>query len=479
VPVRPTVHDEGREVIIGVEGPPEEAVEVKVMADPKKPSADEVAKHELYHLPYRSWCDVCVRGRGKALAHREGRQERTLPELHLDYMFVGDEGKSGETRACLVMREASSRMTMVPCKGKDAYVLDRVVAFLEEIGCLHGDVVVKSDQESSIQSLVDGLAKMKSVRGSGRLIVEHSLVGSSASNGVAERAVQSVQGQLRVIRLALEKRYRAEIPAEHSLIAWAVEFASIALNRLEVGHDGKTAYQRLKGKRVTMPGVEFGEGVLWKSDSRTGALGKLSSAWKFGVYVGVRAKSGEFIVSDKEGVWKARSIRRRPFDERWQSSNLDFAMHFPWKSEEGAAVETEVVHVRPHEIAQDPVPSEAIPRQMYIRVGDLHQYGFTSGCQGCASIIRGKPRQGHSKACRERLQDALKDSSRFQAAEERINHYLANKLEKEDQARKRSRVSAQEPEKKADENVEMQAEHRQAPPVAAEGGVCFVWFDNF
>ena len=28
----------------------------KRMADPRKPSAKEVAEHELTHLPYRSWC---------------------------------------------------------------------------------------------------------------------------------------------------------------------------------------------------------------------------------------------------------------------------------------------------------------------------------------------------------------------------------------------------------------------------------------
>ena len=38
----------------------------------------------------------------------------------------------------------------------------------------------------------------------GRWIVEHSPVGSSQSNGVIERAVKSVEGQLRVVKLALE-----------------------------------------------------------------------------------------------------------------------------------------------------------------------------------------------------------------------------------------------------------------------------------
>jgi hypothetical protein len=387
-------------------------------------------------------------------------------------MFVGDEGRPGETKACLVMREATTRMTlslMVPCKGKDVYVLDRIVAFLEEIGCLHGDVVVKCDQESSIQSLVDGIAKMKGIKGSGKLIIENSPVGCSASNGIAERAVQAVQGQLRVVRLALEKRYESEISAHHPILAWAVEYSSIVLNRCEIGHDGRTAYQRLKGKRVLMPGLEFGEAVIWKVDNRTGALGKLSSSWKSGVYIGVRSKSGEFVVVDSGGVWKARSIRRVPAEDRWLRKNLDMIKFLPWKDSDGNRVqsETTVVRLSPEEIARDTATSEVIPRSMYIKVSDLHEHGFTSGCPGCISIIRGRPRQGHTRSCRDRLQGILKDSDRYRAAEDRINTYLADKLEREDRERKRARSSTQEPSAKIEGDMQIEDEARMAP---AEGG---------
>ena len=123
------------------------------------------------------------------------------------------------------------------------------MAFMEEVGCSHGDVVAKSDQESSIRALVEAVGQMKGIKGSGRWIVEHSPVGSSQSNGIIERAVQSIEGQLRVIKLALEKRYKVELPVQHPLLAWAVEYAGVMLNRCEVGHDGRTAYERLKAKR--------------------------------------------------------------------------------------------------------------------------------------------------------------------------------------------------------------------------------------
>jgi hypothetical protein len=98
----------------------EEAENAKKVADPLKPSKEEIAANELFHLPKSSWCEVCVRGRGKSAPHLRGRGERGLPELHFDYMFIGDADKPHETRACLVVREVVSRITlatMVPCNG--------------------------------------------------------------------------------------------------------------------------------------------------------------------------------------------------------------------------------------------------------------------------------------------------------------------------------------------------------------------------
>jgi hypothetical protein len=226
---------------------------------------------------------------------------------------------------------------------------------------------------------------------SGKFIVEHSPVGASQSNGVVERATQAVQGQLRSIKLAFESRCGVKLPSDHPLLAFAVEFASVILNRLEVGHDGKTSDQRLKGKKVAMPGIEFGESVLWKSDNRIGALGKLSSSWKSRIYFGIRSKSGEFVIADSEGIWKARSVRRKPFEERWGIWNLQDVKHFSWKSTESAPVSSEIVRLDPADIIPKAVGAETIPRSMYIRTSDLHEHGFTSGCPGCVPIIRGKP----------------------------------------------------------------------------------------
>jgi len=42
------------------------------------------------------------------------------------------------------------------------------------------------------------------------------------------------------------------------------EYAGYLVNRLEVGKDGKTAYERVKGKTATVLGLEFAEKLMWK-----------------------------------------------------------------------------------------------------------------------------------------------------------------------------------------------------------------------
>ena len=40
--------------------------------DPKLPSQREREEHQMTHLPYRSWCSHCVRGKGKEAPHLRG-----------------------------------------------------------------------------------------------------------------------------------------------------------------------------------------------------------------------------------------------------------------------------------------------------------------------------------------------------------------------------------------------------------------------
>ena len=91
----------------------------KQVADPKLPGEDEVRAHELTHLPYRSWCAHCIRGKGKALDHRRQQKKHDMKEVHVDYCFMGS-AEDQKTKCIIVAKDPESKYLMssvVPMKG--------------------------------------------------------------------------------------------------------------------------------------------------------------------------------------------------------------------------------------------------------------------------------------------------------------------------------------------------------------------------
>ena len=84
--------------------------------DPREPSKEEREEHEKTHLPFRNWCRHCVRGRGKEEACRDAKRDQEVAEVHLDFMFMGDEGED-RTLAVLVVKERSRGMVMSTVAG--------------------------------------------------------------------------------------------------------------------------------------------------------------------------------------------------------------------------------------------------------------------------------------------------------------------------------------------------------------------------
>ena len=120
------------------------------------------------------------------------------------------------TKCIVVAKDYSSKSVMasvVPVKGaSNEFPAKRISAFIREIGLEGQDLVLRSDQEPALKDL---WAEVGRRRIPAKTFYEVSLVGSSASNGVAERGVQTVEGQIRVLRDAFETRVGAQIPSNH------------------------------------------------------------------------------------------------------------------------------------------------------------------------------------------------------------------------------------------------------------------------
>ena len=135
------------------------------------------------------------------------------------------------SRSCspfLVAKERDAGMvysTVVPRKGSTGeFAARRITAFIKEIGCEFVSVIMKSDQEPAIQALLEDVRRM---RADARTLVEMSPVGESASNGVVERGIQSVQGQVRTMKSVLETRWGQRLGVDHPALTWIVEHAAV------------------------------------------------------------------------------------------------------------------------------------------------------------------------------------------------------------------------------------------------------------
>ena len=153
----------------------------------------------------------------------------------------------------------------VPSKGGTGkFGVDKCLDFIEENGDREGNIIVKNDQEVSMQYLIKDLLVE---RAAGKTVWEESPFKSSSSNGLVERGVQEVEGRIRALDLGLQEKMAVKIDSRERIVAFIPEYAAYLLNRLHVGTDGKVPYERVKGKKPTVLGIEFGEKVLYKNQA--------------------------------------------------------------------------------------------------------------------------------------------------------------------------------------------------------------------
>ena len=164
----------------------------------------------------------------------------------------------------------------------DDWVPKRLATFLDSLGS--STVTVKSDNEPAIVALVREVAKMR--ESGSTTLTENPEEGESQSNHYAEGGINVVKGLIRTLKLSVEERMGHELEPTHPLLPWIVEHAAQLRNRYQVGSDGKTPYERLRGRSIHRPIFEIGESVLYlplarsknKDSGRARTLGASPSA---------------------------------------------------------------------------------------------------------------------------------------------------------------------------------------------------------
>ena len=167
-----------------------------------------------------------------------------VPEVHCDYgFFKNRKGDTDNVVNVLVTKDRKSTgicADVVPKKGVGGgFAVKQLNRNLKKFGH-HSKVVVRSDGEFAIRDLLDKLSSMRS----SETILEHTPVGDSRANGRAERAVQSIEKQARVLKLGTEEQL-GKFGVQHKCFPWLIMHAADVINKFRVGPDGMTAYEKI------------------------------------------------------------------------------------------------------------------------------------------------------------------------------------------------------------------------------------------
>jgi hypothetical protein len=229
--------------------PEEEGRNPRRLPNPVRPNAAAVDAHEACHWPFRSWCRDCVEGRGQDKPHSRSKSVSLgTPFVVADYCYLskGDRStaeKSGQ-RPILVMRETQEGATacmMVPHKGPDpSWVPQRCARWIDDMG--HKKVVLKADQEPAITAWGNAVRRHRQEETT--TVPENSPVSESQANGAAEQAVKEVKGMIRTLKVGLDRKLGAVLPAGHPVFPFMVEYAGALITRHKVHEDGRTSFEK-------------------------------------------------------------------------------------------------------------------------------------------------------------------------------------------------------------------------------------------
>ena len=396
---------------------------VRAAPDPGQPTRDERARHELTHLPFRPWCADCVAGRAVDDPHRRLAQDADVgpPKVSVDYGFVAD---GEQARTILVAKVAGSKVIMARCvKGKgraDPHAVGWLVEQLRRLGI--GRCVLQADGEPAQKAFVKDVIEEVCRTSTTGVASTHTPAHDHQANGGVEKAARDVKDQERVMRCALA-RHIGPVQLAQPVFEWMVAWAAELLTGAQVGHDGMTAYRRLRGRNWEAKLAEFAEQVLARRP-RARLQGDAEPRWDQTTYLGTQWGSAEHFVADADGtVRKVRTIRRVPMAERWNRERIACITGVP--DELGcvgdpAAEPEQVVVVVPHpEGAPEP---PRLTRGFRIQMDDLRTHGYTQQCPKCDAVRIGRSvGTGHSAACRERFKAIFteQDDGRVERAEGR------------------------------------------------------------
>ena len=433
-----------------VEDAETEIAAAKFLPGPHEPTQSQAEDHcASGHIPFRSWCSECVRARGTGEQHRRRKDRRDICVFSFDYLHLDEAGKplnrgsiaTGAKAAItiLVAKDSLGKAVfahVVLQKGVDSahYSVDALVRDVAWLG--YTRLSLRSDNEPAILSLLKhALTEARfQVEQLEQLVQEHPNAYDHAANGEIEATVKQVTGIIRTNKLDLERRVQREVPVDHPVMTWLVEYAAWMINVRVIGADGAVAFERVRGRPFHKRLLPFGERVhvhLPRDSPAQVDGGALDSRAVDGIMLGYGDVSHSYLVwmPHVQQVCLMRSITRRPLSQRWSAEDLQAvnATKKDCHAGRGARAVPFVRRQRAVEVAVERPLGQRYARRLELRQSDFDPaaggHGWTEHCPKCDKARlygwRSAIQMHHSDACRARIEMALGQTQRGQ---ERLEH---------------------------------------------------------
>ena len=201
----------------------------------------------------------------------------------------------------------------------------------------------------------------------------------------------------------LEDKAKIKLQSTDPILLWLIRWVAMAYSRFKVGADGKTNYERQKGRKCLLEVVPSGGGVRFKQLGETAAQrNSLESSWSEGVWLGHARGSSEALVGTASGVIRAWTIRRMPEGERWNAdaiSKMQWTPSRPSTAMPGLHIPI-AINIEEGKLAGAPVETtqrqeEKKARRVYLKATGFDAHGYTDGCDGCARLQAGMDPRPH------------------------------------------------------------------------------------
>ena len=182
--------------------------------------------------------------------------EFAVPRISMDYFFMSKQDESASVNPLLVMVDEGTGEKYARAVGRkglgDRNEMDWLIKDMSaeikswgHAGGVSGSIILKSDGENAIKAVKDALGRFHG----GRVVPEQPAKGESPSNGIVEEAGKTVRGFTRVLKEQIEGEAGVILSCDDNIVLWMVRWAAMLCSRYLVGKDGRTAFERRRGRR--------------------------------------------------------------------------------------------------------------------------------------------------------------------------------------------------------------------------------------